>query len=121
MSWLLLMSADCVATFPPCLLPYPDGSSRPFGTIAYESITIYSQWAASGGCTATSCDLTYDMAVVRLAANTGLTTGWMGMTPSDTFANVPITTAGYPGDKGGNQMVSLHDRAVAVLDVGALA
>lgn len=98
------------------VIPALDGSSRPYGSVVcghFHSLKGWTKNKKSG----------YDYGAIILPENSALgqKTGWFGFcyhSSDKYFKNLPITIAGYPGDKGGNQQWGMSGVCTGVTDGG---
>jgi V8-like Glu-specific endopeptidase len=77
-----------------------NGSDRFFGEANPTVIRTYTAWAYDN-------NPQHDWALITLDRNIGNTTGWLGYEwrgNSSDYNGMIVNTAGYPGDKGGNDM-----------------
>lgn len=88
-----------------------DESTLPFGSAFATFLFSFKGWTDSQ-------NRDYDTGMLILDRDLGDQTGWMGLiTTSDgDLSNHSITVAGYPGDKGGQQMWAATAPIVSVAD-----
>jgi V8-like Glu-specific endopeptidase len=74
-------------------------TTLPYGSALSTTLLSFTGWTANN-------DADWDMGMIILNTELGDQTGWMGVIVEDdiNLAGHDITIAGYPGDKGGQQM-----------------
>lgn len=65
---------------------------KPYGVIEYKYVTLFSGWVISN-------NLGYDVAVVKLASNVGVETGWLRLKKARNSRRKTLYSTGYPVDK----------------------
>ena len=82
----------------------------PFGSAWATLLASFNGWVSSGL-------RDWDMGILVLNEDLGNSTGWMGIisTSDGNLMNHQITVAGYPGDKGGQQLWASTNPIVGVL------
>lgn len=83
------------------VIPALDGNNRPFGSCVSTYYCSLNGWTRKK-------DWNYDFGIIVLPSQSplGNKTGWFGYSVKNNtgFQGLHVMTAGYPGDKGGNEM-----------------
>ena len=87
-----------------------DDATVPYGVAWATRMFSFTGWT-------TNQNRDWDVGMLVLNSDLGNTTGWMGLiwTADGNLANHQITVAGYPGDKGGQQLWAATAPIVTVL------
>src|SRR5215471_5280303 len=94
------------------VLPAEAGSDVPFGSAVGQTWTVPPEYVSSGG------SVDFDIGVINLSTNIGVSTGWFGLQPvsAQTVTNSTVTLDSYPTDlTGGQYQYTSSDKVDAVV------
>ena len=81
------------------VVPAEAGTFAPFGSALGQTWTVPPEYVSSGG------SVDFDIGVINLSTNIGISTGWFGLEPVSalTVTNSVVTLASYPTDLTGGE------------------
>jgi V8-like Glu-specific endopeptidase len=94
------------------VMPAEAGAYEPFGSALGQTWTVPPEYVSSGG------GIDYDIGVINLSTNIGLSTGWFGLQPvsAQTVTDSTVTLDSYPTDlTGGEYQYTSSDKVDAVI------
>src|SRR5215471_6190568 len=93
------------------VLPAEAGADEPFGSAIGQTWTVPPEYVSSGG------SVDFDIGVINLSTNIGVSTGWFGLQPvsAQTVIGSTVTLDSYPTDlTGGEYQYTSSDNVDAV-------